>query len=362
MVPRTGGLGVAGPREDYLAVLQGRRPERIPFFTANISDFLRFRYGLSSQRFVDEPEEHAAATLRFMGEFEFACVAPIAYILFGCGPEMGVKWAFSGGGLPGSTAGFVETLDDLERLRVPEEPGGHFANFLAVHRLLQEQAGDRYFVLGWVLGPFAAACFVRGLEKALLDPFKNGELHQACLERCVDLSAYFGQRVSGAGPTGAVLLEIFSSPDLMSPDYYHRFVRPFDLEVQARLKGEGIDLPNSFDPFMGRARNPESQELGRLMYHHFFGTRESLEVVRKAVEHDLPGFPAIITLSGRMMSNWPLERIREFIRRGLEFMVREKGLYPAVRLPSLLPGTAPEAREMAAKIRAVREVADNFSV
>jgi len=159
---------------------------------------------------------------------------------------------------------------------------------------------------------------------------------------------------------GTFMLEVFLSPDLISPEYYHQHIAGYIDRVVKHFKDRGLSLPNSFGPFMGRPGNQESQRLGRLMYDHFYGSKESLEVVRQAVEHALPGYPATITLSGRMMVQWPKSEIIDFLKQGLDFIVRRNGLYPSVRLTSLQPPDRPSSLIMAEKVRAVAETVNSF--
>ncbi len=348
------------PKENYQAVLKRKKPERLPIYAANMSDFLQQYYGISARDFVDDPDEHVAVTIKGVEDFGFACVAPVAYILFGAGPEMGVRWRFSGDSLPGPVEGLIKTEADLPKASVPRRPGGYFKNYLEILRKLRELLGDRVYIMGFALGPHSTSVFFRGMEQSLIDPLANPALFQKYMAKCVDLSIFFGTHVLKVGLPNAVLLEVFVSPDLIGPEYYHQHVAPYDEQVVQYFKDRGLSLPNSFGAFMGRAGDKESQKMGRYLYDHFYGSKESLNVVRQAMAHDLQGFPAILTLSGRMMVEWPSNDITEFLKEGLELMVRENHQYPAVRLTSLQPPDRREAFDMADKIRAVREVVDSF--
>jgi len=348
------------PKENYLAVLRGEKPDRLPLHVANISDFLQYYYDISARQFVDDPALHAEVTIKGADEFGFACVTPVAYILLGAGPELGVNWQFSGNNLPGARGGIIKNRDDVARIKVPEEPAGYFKNYLAILRTLKAGAGDRVFFLGMGLGPHSTAIFLRGMQEALLDPLANPDLYPSYMERCVELSVFFGTHVLEVGMPGTFLLEVFLSPDLISPDYYHQHIARYIDRVVKHFQNQGLSLPNSFGPFMGRSGDKESQRLGRLMYDHFYGSKESLEVVRQAVEHALPGYPATITLSGRMMVQWPKAEIIDFLKQGLDLIVRRNGLYPSVRLTSLQPPDRPSSLIMADKVRAVAETVNSF--
>jgi hypothetical protein len=346
-------------KENYLTVLQGRKPERLPIYVANMSDFLQHYYHISARQFVNDPELHAEVTIKSADEFGFACVAPVAYILFGAGPEMGVDWRFSGNNLPGNIGGIIKDQRDVARIKVPDEPSGYFKNYLEILRLLKDRAGKRIFFLGFAMGPYSTAAFLRGIQESLTDPLIDQVLFRNYMDRCVELSIFFGTQVLEVGLPGTVLLEIFLSPDLIQPDYYHKHIAGYIDRVVSHFQARGISLPNALGPFMGRPWNRESQRLGRLMYDHFYGSKESLDVVRQALQYALPGFPAIITLSGRMMVEWPIHDITDFLSQGLDIVVHENRRYPSVRLTSLQPPDRPAALIMADKIRAVVETVNS---
>ncbi len=348
------------PKENYLAALRGVRPDRLPLHVANMSDFLQYYYDISARQFVDDPALHAEVTIKGADEFGFACITPVAYILFGAGPELGVDWQFSGDSLPGARGGIIKNRDDAVRILPPREPSGYFKNYLAILQTLKDRAGDRVFFLGMGLGPHSTAVFLRGMQEALTDPLTHPDLYRSYMERCVELSVFFGTHVLELGMAGTVMLEVFLSPDLISPDYYHKHIAVYIDRVVQIFQKRGLSLPNSFGAFMGRPGDRESQRLGRLMYDHFYGSKESLEVVRQAVEHALPGFPATITLSGRMMFQWPKEDIVDFLKQGLDIIVRRHGLYPSVRLTSLQPPDRPAALAMADKVRAVMDTVNSY--
>ena len=350
------------PKENYLAVLSGNKPHRLPIYVANTSDFLQHYYNISAREFVEDPDAHADVTIKGAEDFGFACVAPVAYILLGAGPEMGVKWEFSGDTLPGTVGGLIKTENDLSKIFIPSRPSGYFKNYLKILRKLKKRAGDRICFLGFGLGPHSTAGFLRGMQQSLMDPLIDQRLYKRYMPLCVDLSIFFATHVLDVGLPGTVLLEVFLSPDLIGPDYYHQYIAPYDDQVVTFFNNRGLNLPNSFGPFMGKPGDKESQKVGRYLYDHFFGTKESLEVVRKAIDFDLPGFPPIITLSGRMMVEWSIGEITDFLKEGLDFIVDKNHRYPAIRLTSLQPPNRPAALEMAEKIRAVKEVVDSFRI
>ena len=87
-----------------------------------------------------------------------------------------------------------------------------------------------------------------------------------------------------------------------------------------------------------------------------------MEVIRKAGNISLPGFPAIITLSGEMMVSWSASDLTDFLKAGLDIMIKEFKRYPAVRMTSLQPPDRESALKMSEKIRAICEVAKSYAL
>jgi len=158
------------PKENYIAAITGKKPDQLPIYATNMIDFLHFYYDVPFKAFLDEPDIHVELTTRSAHEFGFGCVVPVAYIFFGCGPELGIHWKFRDSSLPGAVGDLVQTHDDISKIKIPPVPSGYFSNYIQILSKLKRQIGDTVYVLGLVLGPFSTACFLRGTENAILDP------------------------------------------------------------------------------------------------------------------------------------------------------------------------------------------------
>jgi hypothetical protein len=342
-------------KESYQAVLAGEKPERLPLYVANMSDFLQFYYGISACKFVDDADSNVDVTIRFAQEFNIASVAPAAYIFFGCGPETGVKWTFTGDSLPGFSGTVINNLDDLEKFKIPTKATGYFKTYIEVLSQLNEKIGNSVFLQSFPLGPFAIACFMRGIENAILDPLKNLPFYKKCMAKFVEHSKFLVEQVLKLELPGNILNEIFLSPDMIGPQYYDQHILPYDEAVSQYFRARNQKIPNAFSIFIGKPGDPKSQKTGKLLFNHFFGTKESLDVIREGMQHNIPGFPAIVTLSGRMMATWQTEEVIEFLKAGIKIIRDEFGKYPAIRLTSLQPANKSAAFKMAETLHAIRD-------
>ena len=261
------------PRENYEAVLAGKKPDELPVYVANTSAFLRGYYGVTGREMVDDVETHVEVTSKFVKEYDFASVAVVAYIFFGCGPEMGVEWKFSGDDLPGAVAGPLKSEPDLAKLSVPQKPTGYFKRYLEILARLQREMGDRVFFNGSVQGPHTNGCFLRGVETALMDPIDEPDFYQRYMKFCVELSEYFGVHVLGLGLPHNVMLEIFLTPDMIGPDYYYEHVAPYSHEVVDHFAALGKKLPTPWRFLSAVPTSPKAAKPGNSFLITFSGPK-----------------------------------------------------------------------------------------
>ena len=349
------------PKENYIAVFKGEKPDQIPIYGTNLIEFLHFYYDVPLKVLLDDPDIHVDVTARSVQEFGFDCVVPATgFVFFGCGPEIGVHWEFMDDNLPGTVGGLINSEDDLSKITVPSSPSGYFFNYIQTLSKLNKQIGDTVFVLGLILGPFSTACFLRGMENAILDPLVNNEFYKKYMQLSVDFSLYFGKQILGVGLPACSLLEIFVSPDLIGSEYYHKHVASYDNHVCSHFEKAGFTVPNTYSPFMGKPEDKESQRVGRDMYDYFWGTKESIEVISRAIKHSIPGYPGIISMSGKMLVNWSADDIMDFLKEALKLLVEENQMYPAIRLASLQTASREEAQDVAEKVKMIIDIAHSY--
>jgi len=349
------------PLERVNKTLCGDKPDKLPIMVANSNTFICQYYGITVEQFLNEPSLTAELTKKFIKEFEVDyCVIANGYILYGCGPELGVRWEFAGENFPGFVEGFLKSWDDLDKIKVPASPSGYFKNYLEMIRLITKELGDEVFLVASILGPFSIACFIRGIEQVLMDTMLDIDFFHAYMKGCTELSKYFGTRILGTGLKIGLLNEIFLTPEMISPVFYHSDIAPYDREVQSYLGPQRA--PNTLAAVMGRPDDPISQKEGRYLYQALYGTTESVETIRKAVRYRLPGFPFPVSISGRALSNWSQRELLHFLSEALEYLVAGGGLYPAISLISVQAESSEKAGEVADKMKAIAEFRNQYEI
>ena len=349
------------PQQRMLTTQQGGKPDKLPIFVAAANGFICNYYGLTVDEYLCDPQRAADGHTALINDFELdGCVVASGYILYGCGPEMGVEWKFSGGEFPGFGGGPLQSEDDLDRLRVPDSPSQYFAHYLEVIRRVTAELGDSHFINANILGPFASVCFLRGIEQALLETAMKPDFSARCLEFGIKLSKYFGKEVVSTRVPFTTLNEIFLTPQMVSPATYHSMIAPAVQEVQKSL--EPHNSPNLMGAFIGKSGDPDSRKGGMALYDTFFGTNESVESVKEAYEYKLPGMPFPLSISGRMLDSWPVEKIIAFLDESLHFLVHDKKIYPSINLISLQAENKRKAMTVAVKIKALIDYRNKYKI
>lgn len=340
------------PRERVSCSIRGIKPDKLPIVVINSNTFMCLYYGISVEDYVSKPDLCADVNIKFITEFEVDCdIVATGYILYGAGPELGVKWQFAGNNFPGNVEGSIKSESELNNFVVPSEPAGYFKNYLETIKMVNEAIGDTYHLKASFLGPFSLVCFLRGIEEALIDMTMNPEFFQACMKLSTEISVFLGKNILSTGLRYPILNEIFLSPGMMRPDTYHSLIAPYDLEVQRRI---GAEIASNSFCFMGMPNDPESQKVDEALYGAFFGVGESIEAIKKGMRYRSPGFPFPAAISGRALNFWDTDRILAFLTEALEYLEEEEGIYPSISLSSVQADTKESAQAIADKINAVK--------
>jgi uroporphyrinogen-III decarboxylase len=348
------------PQERVSRCIRGIKPDKLPIVVINSNTFMCLYYGVSVEDYVSKPEVCADVNIKFIKEFEVDCdIVATGYILYGAGPELGVKWEFAGNNFPGFVDVPIQSEADLDKIKVPSEPSGYFKNYVEAIKIINQAVGDTYHLKASFLGPFSLVCFLRGIEETLIDMIMNPDFFKECIKLCSEISVFLGKNLLSTGLRYPILNEIFLSPGMMNPDTYHSLVAPYDLEVQRRL-GPGI-APNSF-AFMGIPNDQESKKADMSLFKAFFGVGESIEAIKEATRYRAAGFPFPAAISGRALNSWDTKMILSFLNAALDYLINKEGIYPSISLSSVQADTVDKASDIAEKIKAVNAFRDEYAL
>jgi hypothetical protein len=109
---------------------------------------------------------------------------------------------------------------------------------------------------------------------------------------------------------------------------------------------------------MGKIGDLVSQKQGRFFFDYIFGTKESLDII-KAIAPNVPMKSIYVTLSGRMMNTWPVDKTVDFLKQGIDYVL-ELGKYPQIQLVSVDTMNKEAAQLCAEKLRCIQQLVDTY--
>ncbi len=345
--------------ERYDAVLRQNPPDKIPIRIGNYNMFICNYYDITIRQYVDNPSLNAEIFVRFVREFGFDSVkAGLGYILYGCGPEMGPEWKFVEGDFPACVKGIIDEPNDIQKVAIPDVPAGYFKNFIEINQRVKEAIGDEISLGISILGPFSAMSFLRGFDNIMMDMMLNKTFFTEMMEKGEEVALFIGESCLSLDLHYTNLLEIFLVPGVINPESYHDLIAPHIETVCEKLAHGHVS--NSYASFMGRKGDPKSQEDGKYLSDYYFGTGESLEAIKAASRYMIPGFPRLVSLSGRVLVAWPIDRILSFLREGLDYYLKEREEYPSINLISIQASNREESKMIADKLLAIADFRDSY--
>ncbi len=225
------------PRERYLTVLRGGRPDIVPRVPI-LMQFAAEHIGSSYGAFASDHRVLVEANLRCAEDFGFDQVSTISDPYretagFGGAVE------FVPNGVPICHKPPLEDDPDLARLPRPDPTHApRMRDRIDAVRLYRERCGERYSVLGWVEGPAAEAADVRGVSNFLMDLIDDPAYAQALMERCVENAIAFGQAQAAAGADTIGIGDAVASQ--VSPAIYETLILPLEHRLIDALHAAGV--------------------------------------------------------------------------------------------------------------------------
>ena len=101
--------------------------------------------------------------------------------------------------------------------------------------ILRKEFGDEVAVIGKTMGPWTLAYHVFGVESFLLMTVDDPDMVMRCLHRLKEISVLFGQAQIAAG-ADVLTFPDHATGDLVSGEYYRRFLLEIHQEMAERLK------------------------------------------------------------------------------------------------------------------------------
>lgn len=112
-------------------------------------------------------------------------------------------------------------------------------NKFEVFKLVHDLVGEAYSLHGEVTSPFDYLLDYLGHESALMALIEYPEKCQALLQRFADGIAVLAREMCGQPIDAVKISSPFAGMGFISPDFYRRFVLPYERQVIATVKAQG---------------------------------------------------------------------------------------------------------------------------
>ncbi len=199
------------PKERLYNFIEGKPVDRVP----NLNILMLF-----AAKYIDQPYGKFCQDYRVLVEGNVRCNKEFDIDLLSTmsdpyreTADFGAEMVYPEDDLPHCKGSLLQNIEDVKHLQLFDPwKGRRFRDRLQAIELYKEQYGSEYPILGWVEGPIAEACDLRGINEAMLDLMGNplfDELLDLCTEQaiiCAKAQLEAGADIIGIGDAVASII------------------------------------------------------------------------------------------------------------------------------------------------------------
>lgn len=225
-----------------LAVIQRKIPDRVPVCLHNFL-LATHEAGIRMEDYRTDPKSIARAHLHALEKYGHDCIFVDTDTTM-LAEAMGAKSECAPGEPGRIVQPAIESLDEVDRLK-PADPyrDGRIPALLEGIHLLHDAVGSEVAIRGNSdAATFSLACLLRGTEDFLMELASEPD-HPGInrlLEVCYQTHLATHRAAKKAGAHFTSLGDSFGGPDVVSPAFFRRFVRPWEERLVRDLAADGI--------------------------------------------------------------------------------------------------------------------------
>lgn len=242
-------------------------------------------------------------------------------------------------------------LHDISKLQIPDSNNSKamYANLEAVN-IVSNKIGKEVFIIGEAdQGPFSLAGELRGMADFYMDLVfeENRKYVHELLEYTTNVVLNYARELMNAGADAICIGESAAGPNLISPEYYELFAKPYDKRLVQVLNKEGIpviihmcgqvdkildsiidtgaavieiDEKTNLNLAKDKCRNKTTIFGAITPATLTFGSKNDIEEeISRNLEICMPDYGYILAPGCTIGANTPLENIRTFVEFGRKY-------------------------------------------
>lgn len=226
-------------RERILAVLDGRKPDKIPIFPKIAFANVLACESMTVKQYMTEPESMAKACISAYRKFGWDGVA-LHTDISSEGKALGSIYE-----QPENAPGILKKylLDDIrnvDKVRIPDPyTTESMKTVIEAIRIVKREIGSEAYILGWTNGPLNVAGQIYNLDELLMALIDEPEEVHVLLERCTDVACIYATAMIEAGADMIAFGHATASQNMISKNCYLEFAQPYEKKLVQTIHDHG---------------------------------------------------------------------------------------------------------------------------
>lgn len=223
-------------KQRVLRRLNGESVDKVP----NLNIIMQF-----ASRFIEAPYGKYCTDYRYLVEGNIKCCREFGIDMVSVISDpfretegFGANIIINTDDIPKCSDYLIKDYSDLKKLSVPDPfKAQRMMDRIKAVELYKQSVSDEFPILGWVEGPIAEACDLRGVSQLCFDLIDNPEFVKELMEICLEGAIRFATEQIRAGADFIGVGDATAS--LIGPEMYKEYVLPMERRLFDEIHKQG---------------------------------------------------------------------------------------------------------------------------